>query len=515
LDFIYFLLIALLVLSGIWIIYLYKLLNSTKKDFTKKNQHIGDKLNIFSKAINQSPSVAVITDLNGSIEYVNPQFTKITGYGQKEVIGCNPRILKSGDKSTEAYKQLWKTITTGGIWYGEFHNKKKDGDLYWESASITAIKDNNGTIQHYLAVKKDITEEKVAQIALKKSENRLSDAQKAAHIGNWEFDVMKNKYLWSDENYSILGLEPQNKEPSYKLFENTIHPEDREFVHKTYMYSINNKSEYKCSFRLLLKNGTIKFVSDAARHYYNEKGTHIYTTGIIQDITEMVMARNKIELALKEKEVLLRELYHRTKNNMQIISSLFKLRSSEVENETVKEVFTEMDNKIQSMSLVHEKLYQSKNLSSIKLKEYFTDLIYYMKKSYNLKNGKVSFTLNLEDISVLIDTATPLGLLFNEVISNAMKHAFPEERKGEIIVTLYKEKNEKIILKIADNGIGFTDEYNYREGTSLGIQTILALGEGQLKGIVSMESNNGVTATVQFSDNIYNQRVLLEKKEQL
>ena len=108
-DFINFLLIALLVLSGVWIIYLFKLLNNTKREFSKKNHYIEDKLNIFSKAINQSPSVAVITDLNGSIEYVNPQFTKITGYTQEETVGCNPRILKSGDKSTEVYKQLWKT----------------------------------------------------------------------------------------------------------------------------------------------------------------------------------------------------------------------------------------------------------------------------------------------------------------------------------------------------------------------------------------------------------------------
>ncbi len=475
-------------------------------DVTQRRD-VEEKLSIFTKAIEQSPSVVVITDLDGIIEYVNPKFTELTGYTKEEAFGCNPRILKSGEITEESYKLLWETIAEGGDWNGEFHNKKKNGDFYWESASITSIKDNSGSIRHYLAVKKDITEEKEARIALDKSEARLFDAQKAAHIGSWEIDVQNKSYFWSDENYSILGLDPTKIKPAYELFSNSIHPDDRELVHKSYWDSVASKSKHLCSHRLLLADGSLKNVMQSARHFYNKEGEHIYSTGLMQDITEMALARNEVEKSLKEKEVLLRELYHRTKNNMQVISSLLRLRSNEIDNPVVTQVFSEMDNRIQSMALVHEKLYQSKNLSNINLKEYFADLINYTKEAYNTKNSRITFTLDLESVSVLIDTATPLGLIFNEIVSNIMKHAFPGKGEGEVLVSLNKTDNGEIILKISDNGIGFPDNYNYRESTSLGIQTIFALGEGQLKGKVTMESSYGVIFTVIFKDNVYISRV--------
>ena len=120
-----------------------------------------------SSAVKQSPSIVVITDTEGNIEYVNPKFTKVTGYTSDEVIGKNPRILKSGETSQEEYKQLWKTITSGKVWQGEFHNKKKDGELYWEFASISPIKDSKGKITHFLAVKEDITERKISDEKIK------------------------------------------------------------------------------------------------------------------------------------------------------------------------------------------------------------------------------------------------------------------------------------------------------------------------------------------------------------
>jgi two-component sensor histidine kinase len=159
------------------------------------------------------------------------------------------------------------------------------------------------------------------------------------------------------------------------------------------------------------------------------------------------------------------------------------------------------------MSMVHEKLYQSKNLSSINIGEYFQDLIDYIKDSYNLNYRKITIKMNFENVSVLIDTATPLGLIFNELISNAIKHAFPGNRGGEINISVKKTEEEEIILSVSDNGVGFPDNYNFRESASLGIQTILALGERQLGGSVQMEDNSGVACKITFKDNIYTPRV--------
>ena len=142
------------------------------RDITERKQ-AEEQLQKLSRAVEQSESTIVITDLSGTIEFVNPAFTKKTGYSQEEAIGENPRILKSGAHSPEFYQELWETISTGDVWQGEFINRKKNGALYWESAIITPVKDRNNKITHYLAIKDDVTEHKLAEEALAKERNLL------------------------------------------------------------------------------------------------------------------------------------------------------------------------------------------------------------------------------------------------------------------------------------------------------------------------------------------------------
>ena len=159
-----------------------KALQSVFSDITERKQ-AEDKLRKLTRAVEQSPATVVITNLEGSIEYVNPKFTQITGYTPEEAIGQNPRVLKSGEQPAEYYKVLWETISSGKEWRGEFHNKKKNGEFYWESASISPIKDKRGNITHYLAVKEDITAQKKAEqelvLAKEKAEknNRINEAR--------------------------------------------------------------------------------------------------------------------------------------------------------------------------------------------------------------------------------------------------------------------------------------------------------------------------------------------------
>lgn len=156
-------------------------LGSVTRDITDQKR-ADVELSKLSLAVEQSPVSIVITDTAGNIEYVNPKFTEITGYTREEVIGGNPRILKSGHTTTEEYKRLWQTIVEGGTWRGEFHNKKKNGDLFWESASISPITNESGVVTHFLAVKEDITARKSAREALEQSERRFSKMFNASPI---------------------------------------------------------------------------------------------------------------------------------------------------------------------------------------------------------------------------------------------------------------------------------------------------------------------------------------------
>jgi two-component system, cell cycle sensor histidine kinase and response regulator CckA len=153
------------------------------KDITER-KIVDERLHELSQAVEQSPASIVITDLKGKIEYVNLKFTQVTGYTYAEVVGQNPRILKSGEKSFGDYKQLWETITSGKEWRGEFHNKKKNGEFYWESASISPIKGVSGKITHYLAVKEDITEKKLLESQFLRSQRMESIGTLAGGIAH-------------------------------------------------------------------------------------------------------------------------------------------------------------------------------------------------------------------------------------------------------------------------------------------------------------------------------------------
>ena len=466
-----------------------------------------DHLLTLSTAIEQSPSVVVITDLQGDIEYVNPKFTELTGYKKEEVLGKNPRILKSGHFRDKIYKEMWEQISNGGEWRGEFHNKKKNGDLYWEAASISSIRDSNREIKHYLAVKEDITERKSIEEALSKSEQRLEDVQKVAQIGTWEWDSNNKKAFWSDENYRIMGFEPGETEPSHELFQSFIHPDDKERVFKAADNSRANHKENNEVFRIILRDGTVKYVNDWSHYSYNTDGKLIYSTGLMQDITLNVENEIKLKSSLEEKNALLRELYHRTKNNMQVISAMLNLSSSKLDNNEVSEVFTDLNNRIQSMSLVHEKLYQSQNLSSINLKEYIMDLCSSIEASYKRTNCKISFIYNLEEISILIDAAVPLGLIINELISNSFKHAFPGRGKGEIYISLNLLNNSILKLEITDNGIGLGSDFNLDNLETLGLQTVYAIGSDQLHGNIELDTSSGFKFSLEFRNDAFKPRV--------
>ena len=217
-------------------------------------------------------------------------------------------------------------------------------------------------------------------------------------------------------------------------------------------------------------------------------------------------AENKTKQALSEKEILLRELYHRTKNNMQVIISLLNMKAQGIGNNDLELIFLEIQNKIHSMALVHEKLYQSNNLSNIELDDYIIELCNDLKNSYNTRGKNLTFVFNLEKFPILIDFALPIGLILSELISNSFKHAFINSDIGEITISLSK-REETISLEFGDNGRGFPDDFNYKKTETLGIQTIIALAENQLNGKIHLNGDMGLKCIIKFTDQGYSPRI--------
>ena len=217
------------------------------------------------------------------------------------------------------------------------------------------------------------------------------------------------------------------------------------------------------------------------------------------ELAERKRAEERIAASLHEKEILLKEIHHRVKNNLQVISSLLKLQSSYTKDNQTLAMFKDSQNRIRSMALIHEKLYQSQDLARINFSEYVQSLAAELLRSYRMGRNAIALNIEIGAIALNIDTAIPCGLLINELVSNALKHAFKNKHKGEICIQLKPDRNSHFILSVSDNGVGFPKHLDFRNTESLGLQLVCTLTE-QLEGTVELNSVRGTTFNIIFQE---------------
>ncbi len=224
---------------------------------------------------------------------------------------------------------------------------------------------------------------------------------------------------------------------------------------------------------------------------------------INQSLKIEISERKQIELhiqeSLQEKEVLLQEIHHRVKNNLQVISSLLDLQSQYVEDKDTREMFRESQNRVKSMSLVHEKLYQSQDYTKVNFTSYIGSLANDLLQAYRVSSENISLKLDIDEVCLSINTAIPCGLIINELISNALKYAFPKNRKGTIKIALYSDEEKHLILSIKDNGVGFPSYWNLKKIETLGLQLVNVL-VSQIEGILELNLETGTEFCIRFPE---------------
>ncbi|MFW6160293.1 MAG: sensor histidine kinase, partial [Acidobacteriota bacterium] len=230
-------------------------------------------------------------------------------------------------------------------------------------------------------------------------------------------------------------------------------------------------------------------------------------TQLQQEVKERKKTEEELAQSLKEKEVLLQEIHHRVKNNMQIISSLLRLQSYQIKGEKTSEIFRLCQNRIKSMALIHEKLYQSEDFSKIDFSDYIKSLTENLSSIYQSEAGSVDFKLNLEEVHLNINQAIPLGLIVNELVSNSLKHAFSgrkrkrktdlDEAEDHIIISLETNRTGEISLSVRDNGVGLPSGFDLKKVDSLGLQLVQDLAR-QLSGSIEFNSNGGTCFKISF-----------------
>lgn len=350
---------------------------------------------------------------------------------------------------------------------------------------------------------------KMAEEALINSHRQLLEAQKIGHIGSWELDINSNKMSCSAEFYNIIGTDPSKLGEGYNAIIELIHPEDRPMVEKSIQNAIKLHESFSNDYRILKSDGSVRILSSKGQVINENSGAAPRLVVTEQDITEQKVAEEKIRSSLKEKEMLLAEIHHRVKNNLQVISSLLRLQSRFIEDDASIEIFKETQNRVRSIAILHEKLYQSEDLAKIKIDEYVKllaeDLLYF----YELDNSKVEMNIDVEEVYLNIETAIPCGLIIDELVSNSLKYAFKPGENGTITIELHSNENDRFTLAVSDDGVGIPLTVDPENSETFGMQLIKYLSN-QLKADLELDRKDGTKFKLEFNELQYKNRVFNE-----
>lgn len=301
---------------------------------------------------------------------------------------------------------------------------------------------------------------------------------------NWTDFVLKSELDSIKNHYNQLGSE---------LDENSFYSNEEYSNYK--LNSNSSPKNFECQF--VDKEGGIKSIHSIAVKIPGTKKTLVS----LLDMTEQRKAEEQLKNSLNEKEMLLKEIHHRVKNNLMVISSLLSLQSRYIKNKEDLELFEKSQSRAKSMALIHERLYQSEDLKRIDFGDYIRKLAVDMFNTYISNPGEIKLEINAENAMIDINTAIPLGLILNELLSNSMKYAFPDGRNGTVTVN-FSKKDILFNLTVKDDGIGFPSDVNYKNTDSLGLQLINSL-TGQIDGQIILNTSNGTSFTIIFEDEEY------------
>lgn len=353
-----------------------------------------------------------------------------------------------------------------------------------------------------IALHKYATEEslrKKMEEDLKEAVDRLALALETGHMGVWDVDLLRRTVTRSGGRDELFGFAGDSIEGGYGSIIDHIYPADREAVIAKVREAVDARLDFNIEYRVGWHDNSLHWLASRGRAFYDAEGNPTRLIGVNVDVTERKHAEQRLRTALEEKELLLKEVYHRVKNNLQVIDSLLKIESEYVKDERSLAIFRESQNRIKSMALVHQQLYQTNDSNRLPFKGYIRNLAENLYRSYGVSRSRIELHLDIADILLGVDTAIPCGLIVNELISNALKYAFPEGKRGEIYVLMTEKHDDLYLLEVGDNGIGLEADFDFQKLDTLGLRLVDMLVK-ELHGSLKLHRNGGTMYTISFQE---------------
>lgn len=462
------------------------MLRGAMQDITE-NKVAADRLRLSEEnlaiTLNSIGDAVIATDADGMVSRMNPTAELLTGWPLREARGRSLQDIfhiihtQTRAPAPDPVAQVRNQNHAIGL-TSQTTLLARDGSEYHIFDSAAPIRNANGHLMGIVIVFSDVTEKYRTEEALRRSEASMAAAQARAHFGNWELDLVSMKGNWSAENFRLHGLEPRAGAPGFEEFLALIHPDDRAMVEAYNAQAPLLTEPMTFEYRTNPATGQERTINIAVELVRDYAGNPLSLLGTSLDITERKQAELALQTSLREKDALLKEVHHRVKNNLQVITSLLRLESGRNQLPDVKRVLGDMQGRVRSMALLHESLYRNGSFAAVDLANYLKQLCTQAFRTLNLRPGHIQLELDLQPIHVEMDQALPCGLLVNELISNCLKHAFPEGHSGTVQVSLHIE-GQSATLQVSDNGVGLPADFAELSRNSLGLQLVSDLA-GQL-----------------------------------
>ncbi len=448
--------------------------------------------NLFHNA----PEAIVLLDKRNRVLRINNEFTRLFGYTQEEILGEHIDSLIAGPDTREEAASYSRIAENGQKLSAESVRYRRDGSPVHVSIMGAPV-EKEGEIIGIFAIYRDISQRKRVEEKLEASERRYRELIEDAPIGIFQSSSRGHFTTLNKRAAEILGFDSiEEALANYNDLSEELYT--KPFWRNSFLQKLRRYGEVKnFEARAQRRDGEIIWLTLNARISEYLDGEDFLIDGFLSDTTELKRATEQVEQSLKDKEVLLQEVHHRVKNNMQIISSILNLEADDVALPEIEDVLLSSQSRIRAMSLIHEKLYHSDDVTVVDLSDY----------TENLCRELVNFTaaqeesrphlhFSFDEVFTGIDFAIPYGLIINELLINSLKHAFKEIESPEIEVKLHKRKG-KIELKLSDNGVGLPRDLDVINPGTLGMQLIRSLCE-QLAGELEVESEAGTVFTIRF-----------------
>jgi PAS domain S-box-containing protein len=345
-----------------------------------------------------------------------------------------------------------------------------------------------------------------AEAALHESREKLRLALQSASMGVWRFDLRSQQRHFDEQVCRCLGIDPNQFAGTEQEFFAAVHPDDREGLGNAMARTLASGAAYEVEYRAVWPDDSLHYIAARGQLAQDANGQPLWIDGLVWDVTERKRAEEalkesetRVRTSLAEKEILLKEIHHRVKNNMQVISSLVALQAERLPDAATREVLQDVTHRVRSMALVHEKLYQSADMARVEFAEYARSLLNYLWRAHGPAASGVRLNLDLEPVPLSVNSAVPFGLILNELASNALKHAFHGRTDGEVSVALRGSPTGGVCLRVRDNGTGLPAGLDWRQAHTLGLRLVQMLA-GQLHAAVEVCSGKGTAITVAFGE---------------